>query len=651
MDDFIFSLDIGTRTVIGIVGRYDGEEFTILDSEIQEHSKRSMYDGQIHDINGVVEIVKSIKINLEKRLNINLDKVAIAAAGRALKTRTVRLERETDISTHFDKRIIESIEMEAIQKAQKMIDNDKDKNETSYYCVGYSVINYILDGNYIENLEGHKGHRVGVEAIATFLPHVVVDSLYTVMDRVGLEVSNMTLEPIAAINVAIKKSLRLLNLCLVDIGAGTSDIAITKEGSIIAYGMASVAGDEITEAIAKKYLLDFDVAEKIKVNLNKQEEQRFLDVVGIEHTKKSSEIIEDIKDNIEKLAKGISKIIIQYNQKSPSAVFLIGGGSQISLLDNYIAKELDLPKERVVVRDTAIIEGVEGIKDNLSGPNAITPIGIAMTAISSKYNDFLELRINDRNISLLNTKNLKVSDALILVGYNPRKLIPKRGKKLKFYINGEMKSIPGKIGEPAEIFINNNKGSLDSQLKSGDNIKIVDATEGESPMVKLYDVVNRNKFIYINGTKEYLIKQIYINGVEITENTEIQEQDKIELIELKTIEDVILNYNTDNIKDLRVNNKLVHKDYVLKHKDVVEINNKSITNSGRNRIELMINGEEKIFSYDKEDFIFVDIFNYIEFDLSKPKGHLHLTLNGERTDYHKTLKNGDKIEVFWENKK
>lgn len=84
--------------------------------------------------------------------------------------------------------------------------------------------------------------------VATFLPSEVVDSLYAVMQKAGLEVASMTLEPIAALNAAIPADLRLLNLALVDIGAGTSDIAVCRDGSVVGYTMATVAGDEITEA-------------------------------------------------------------------------------------------------------------------------------------------------------------------------------------------------------------------------------------------------------------------------------------------------------------------------------------------------------------------------------------------------------------------
>lgn len=89
--------------------------------------------------------------------------------------------------------------------------------------------------------------------------------LYKVMDNIGLDVGFMTLEPIAAIEAAVPNNIRLLNVALVDIGAGTSDIAITKDGTIAAYAMTSTAGDEITEMLAKTYLLDFDTAEAVKM--------------------------------------------------------------------------------------------------------------------------------------------------------------------------------------------------------------------------------------------------------------------------------------------------------------------------------------------------------------------------------------------------
>ena len=92
--------------------------------------------------------------------------------------------------------------------------------------------------------------------------------------------ASITLEPIAAINAAIPANLRLLNLVMVDIGAGTSDIAACTGGSITGYTMATVAGDEITETIMKQYLVDFPTAEAVKMQLAHQDELPFLTSLG-----------------------------------------------------------------------------------------------------------------------------------------------------------------------------------------------------------------------------------------------------------------------------------------------------------------------------------------------------------------------------------
>ena len=102
--------------------------------------------------------------------------------------------------------------------------------------------------------------------------------------HLGLEVANLTLEPIAAINVAIPESYRLLNIALVDIGAGTSDISITKDGSIIAYGMIPLAGDELTELIVQNYLVDFKTAEYIKLQSTTEEEITYKDIMPVSYT-------------------------------------------------------------------------------------------------------------------------------------------------------------------------------------------------------------------------------------------------------------------------------------------------------------------------------------------------------------------------------
>ena len=224
-NDLIFSLDIGTRTIIGLVGKYKPDEkFNILAYSIKEHNKRNMYDGQIHDIMGVTKIVKEIKEELEEKVGTSLKKVSIAAAGRSLKTCNIKVDKEISESSEISRNMVEVLELEAVQKAQEMINSKTNQNRLKYYNIGYTVINYYLDDNLMEKLEDHRGKKIGVNLLATFLPQMVIESLYSVISKAGLEVGNITLEPIAAINVAIKEELRLLNLALVDIGADRKSV-------------------------------------------------------------------------------------------------------------------------------------------------------------------------------------------------------------------------------------------------------------------------------------------------------------------------------------------------------------------------------------------------------------------------------------------
>ena len=102
MSDYIFALDIGTRKVIGTVGYIKEKKFIVSHEVLMEHEERAMIDGQIHDIELVAKLVKKIKDQLEKELNITLTKVSIAAAGRFLKTvevnHEINCERYKDIS-------------------------------------------------------------------------------------------------------------------------------------------------------------------------------------------------------------------------------------------------------------------------------------------------------------------------------------------------------------------------------------------------------------------------------------------------------------------------------------------------------------------------------------------------------------------------
>ncbi len=654
-DELIFSLDIGTRTIIGIVGEYtEDENFKVWAYTVKEHKKRNMFDGQIHDIEGVAKVVKEVIRELEEKIGSKLRVVSIAAAGRALKTHKIRVEQTID-NIEITRNNVDALELEAIQKAQDEMNELEMNKILKYYSIGYTVVDYYLDENRMESLVGHKGERIGVELLATFLPQIVIESLYTVISKVGLEVGSITLEPIAAINIAIKKELRLLNLALVDIGAGTSDIAITKDGQIISYAMTSTAGDEITERLAQAYLLDFNNSEKLKVGLSKKEEHNFVDVVGMSHKLTTNEIVNTIFDVIEKIATEIAEKIIEYNGKAPSAVFLVGGSSQMPMLKETIAEKLGLPKERVAIRDTSVIENIEGLEE-ANGPDMITPIGIAIEGAQDKYRNFIKVVFNGEEVRIFNTDDIKVSDVLVLTGYNPRDLMPKRSDDFIYYINDKKRIIRGKEGTQPELLVDKKLGNLKTKLKDGSVIDVFPSVTEPIEPPYLYDIVILNKNIILDDTEINLVEEVKINGETIYNNTKLDREDKIQVNEIKTLGNLIDKYcNSSNTEEYLVNGNKLPYHYELKKGDIISrrpinIEGNHIANDhGDNKIiKLVINDNEMDIYYKKDKFVFIDIFDHIDFDRSSLRGKLVLKVNGREAEYMEELKNGDNIKVYWE---
>ncbi|MBO7355228.1 MAG: rod shape-determining protein, partial [Lachnospiraceae bacterium] len=242
------------------------------------------------------------------------------------------------------------------------------------------------------NLEGHKAKKIGADLIATFLPDDVVDGLYKAVEAAGLHVANLTLEPIAAIQVEIPDKFRLLNLALVDVGAGTSDISITREGSIVAYGMIPVAGDSLTDVIVQKCLVDFDMAEHIKRSLREEKEEiEFTDIMGLPQKISSAEVREALDPHIEDMTSKVAEEIKRLNGDKPvSAVFVVGGGGIIPGYTEKLSEKLGILKERVAIRGEEVMKDIIFEDENAHRDSLmVTPVGIALSFYAQSNNLYL----------------------------------------------------------------------------------------------------------------------------------------------------------------------------------------------------------------------------------------------------------------------
>lgn len=680
----VFGLDIGTRSVVGTIGYKKDDKFVVIAQEIREHKTRAMLDGQIHDINRVSATISEVKQALEEKTGMQLQEVCIAAAGRVLKTMNVHVETEYDKERNLTKDDINTLASLGVEQAFATFQTQND-SETHFYCVGYSITKYYVNHIWMAEPEHHKAKNLGADMIATFLPDDVVDGLYSAVELAGLKVANMTLEPIAAIRVAIPERFRLLNIAMIDVGAGTSDISITSDGSVAAFGMIPCAGDALTETLARECLIDFATAEKLKVAASRQEKITYEDIMGLEQEISSEEIIRICKPQIEKMAKLAADEIRSLNGgNSPSAVFVVGGGGCIPGFTNQIATELGLDPKRVALRGMEIMQDVEFPEDARKDSTIVTPIGICFSYYEQN-NNFIYVAFNGSKIKLYDNNKLAVIDAAIQAAFSRDLLFPRRGQDLHYTVNGKNRVTKGEYGESAHIFINGEEVDLNHKIKANDNIVMEASTEGEMGKACIKDLVDYHAKLHVIIDEEEieLPKPIKVNGTVQNEDYQILENDVVSLYSYYTYEQLMdYLHLTKNEATLMINGQEASSDAAIYagdeilildqvHKeskkaeaapDHINVEKTETVNVFKDMIEeaakeeyvdenrkvLVIVNQKPVSLEGKKNYMFVDIFDYINFDTSKMQGSGIVTLvNGKNAQYTQELKNGDKIEVYW----
>lgn len=749
----VFGLDIGTRSIVGTVGYRDGERFIVKAECAKEHETRAMLDGQIHDIRKVGSTLKEVKETLEKELGFPLKDVCIAAAGRVLRTVTIHVETAFEEDRTVERDDMYVLSAKGVEQAYEEFSKD---NHTGlkFFCVGYSVIRYYMNGYQILNPEEHKAGNIGADMIVTFLPEDVVDGLYKAVELAGLTAVNLTLEPIAAIQVAIPEKFRMLNIALVDVGAGTSDISITKDGAIVAYGMIPIAGDSLTEAIARHCLVDFNAAEEIKRQIEDKEEISFTDIMGLPQTISSKELLEVMEPQIEAMTKPVAECIMELNGDKPvSAVFVVGGGGKIPGYTKKLSEELGIVKERVAVRGGDVMGFVDFPEYVQKDSLLVTPVGICLSYYE-QHNNIIYVTFNEENIKIYDNGKLSVVDAAMQADFPNEGLFPRRGAELDFTVDGKKRIRRGQPGESAIIMVNGAPADIHTPIKANDVIVIMPSTAGEAAKLKIGALpeYRQSLTIKVNDKEVTLPKFAMVNGEMQSEFYDIKNGDKIEMQAYYTVEQVkeLLDLSLDG-KRVLLNNApaslsdKVYENFSLQIADAGEYENfspqiadagdvpetwealpdetaestgesetgedaiseKNVTEQSEQSAETQAGGgntapaaaqadtveqskadgtadlaektpadgiadeaaeqpEEEnvpkpvihdvhvvvngspITLHGKASYVYVDVFDYIDFDLKHPKGSgIETLLNGQSAEYLKEIFDGDVIDIRW----
>ncbi len=703
----VFGLDIGTRSIVGTVGYLSGDRFHVLAQRAREHETRAMLDGQIHDIEKVGETIKLVKEQLEEDLNRRLTEVCIAAAGRVLRTVTTHAEQTFEGEHEVTEEDIYALSTMGVEQAYSEFLKTND-TEMKFYCVGYTPSRYYMNGYQIGNLTGHKVRSMAVDLIATFLPDDVVDGLYKAVGLAGLHVANLTLEPIAAIQVAIPEKFRLLNMALVDVGAGTSDVSITKEGTITAYGMIPVAGDSLTDIIVQHCLVDFDTAEKIKRQAGNRETVEYQDIMGLSQTISAREVEKILEPAVKSMAEQAADCIRELNgDKAVSAVFVVGGGGMVPGYTEKLAGELNIAKERVAIRGQEVMQSIDFELDNpVRDSMMVTPVGICLSYYEQN-NSFIFVDFNGTRIRLYDNGKLSVADAAVQSDFSNENLFPKRGAALNFMVNGKSRIVRGTLGEAAFIRLNGEPADIHTRVHNGDHVEVISSTAGEAAHMELGRLpeLNQSLHVAVNGVGIELPKTAAVNGRLENEFYQIQENDDIQIQNSYTVREVsefmdvplgggILVNDTPAKPETRVyenfslsweepsedvreesaekqpetlekqpeeqpkaqskerpkTTEMQPKEQPREQPQTIEMQPKQ-PSQGLMKMSVLVNGLSVTMT-GKSSYVFVDVFSFIDFDLKASGGRAIVTnLNGRGAEYMEPLHEGDVIEIYWKNLK
>lgn len=537
----VFGLDIGTRSIVGTVGYMsEDDKFHVLAQRAKEHETRAMLDGQIHDIGKVASTIAQVKEMLENDLDRKLTDVCIAAAGRVLRTVTTHVEQFFEEEREVVSEDVYSLSTLGVEQAYEEFVKTND-TDMKFYCVGYTPMRYYMNGYQIANPEGHKVKSIALDMIATFLPDDVVDGLYKAVEMAGLHVANLTLEPIAAIQVAIPEKFRMLNMALVDVGAGTSDISITKEGTITAYGMIPVAGDSLTDILVQHCLVEFDTAERIKRLSGVQETIEYEDIMGLPQVITAQEVKTILEDNVRKMTSMVAECIKELNGEKPvSAVFVVGGGGMIPGYTELLAEALGIVKERVAVRGQEVMQSIHFEMNNpRKDAMMVTPTGICLSYYLQS-NNFIFVEFNGVRIKLYDNGKLTVADAAMQCNLTNEELFPKRGTPLTYTVNGKSRMARGVQGEAAIIKVNGDNANITTQIHNGDSIEVIPSTAGAEAVVELGNLpeFSERLHVYVNGSKIDLPKTASVNGRLENEYYHINDGDNIQVQNFYTVREI-----------------------------------------------------------------------------------------------------------------
>jgi cell division protein FtsA len=398
----IVALDIGTEFVKALIAQLDGDQMKIVGVGRVRQQVSDMHSGAIADISGVVQNCEDALAEAEEQAGLQAKRVIIGIAGELVKgvTNTIRYRRpqpDRPLDEAEMEFIIEKVQERAQLKAQKQIALETGNEEVEVKLVNSALVSIHIDGYKVSNPIGFQGKDVAVQIYTAFAPMVHIGALERVADELALELVAVAAEPFAVSRSVLgNDASSTFTAILVDVGGGTSDIAVVNDGGVEGTKMFGIGGRSFTRTISSEMDLGYEAAEKLKVNL---EHEKIKPSVKAE-TEKA------IDKTLEVWLSGVELALSEFESVDhlPNRILLCGGGSSLRQLVKALEsrdwyKELPFTKRPTVqhIKPSDVV-GIEDTTDKASDHTFITAMGLLRvgydTIISGNDADSIKEKVN-----------------------------------------------------------------------------------------------------------------------------------------------------------------------------------------------------------------------------------------------------------------
>ena len=388
---YLVGLDIGTEFVKALIGKVTEDGIQIVGVGRAHQELNDMQAGAISDISAVVNNCDSALSQAEAQAGVSTKSAVLGIAGELVKgtTTTVHCNRkhaDKELDIEEVEQIISLVQERAKTRAKDQLVWELGGKDVEIRLVNSALVNIEIDGYPVTNPVGFKGREVVVQLYTAFAPMIHIGALERTAKELDLELIAVAAEPFAVSRSVIGDDANAsMSAILMDVGGGTTDIAVVNDGGVQGTKMFGIGGRAYTKSIEREMSVSFLQAEELKLGLSNHK--------LAESKVKSVEAA--LKKTLDVWTSGVELALAEFDQLDhlPRRILLCGGGSSLDMLMHRLESSdwySELPFTRKPVVQHIKPSHVVGISDKtgtVTDHTMITAMGLLRVGLDTIQQD------------------------------------------------------------------------------------------------------------------------------------------------------------------------------------------------------------------------------------------------------------------------